>query len=120
MMLTEQVYAQAAVLAGEVDARQQALLKVLCGAAVSSLASRLREGLTPEDCRGDFITAASLHALAALGSAAAEGLVEEFKAGDLTVRQGTAAMDAAARCLQMQAETLMGPYLKDRFAFLGV
>ena len=66
MTLTEQVFAQAALLAGELDGRQTNLLRLLCGASASSLTARLREGLTPEDCKADFIAAASLLALAQL------------------------------------------------------
>lgn len=44
MTLTEQVFAQAALLAGELDGRQTNLLRLLCGASASSLAARLREG----------------------------------------------------------------------------
>ena len=116
MSIGEQVYTQAMMLAGELEGRQADLLNILCGAAAASLAARLREGLTPEDCGADFVTAASLYALAALNGA--ESGMEEFKAGDLTVKRSGA--DAASRCLQGQAERLMGPYLKDRFAFLGV
>ena len=119
MMLKMQVYAQAALLAGELDARQQLLLQTLCAAAVSSLASRLRDGITPEFCGGDFVTAASLYALAAWNQAEA-GTVAEFRAGDLTVKQGTASGDTASLSLMQQAEGLLLPYLKDRFAFMGV
>ena len=120
MMLKEQIFAQAALLAGELDEKQAALLNVLCGGAASSLASRLRDGLTVEDCKADFIAAASLYALSALNSTDVDVQVEEFKAGDLTIRQGAASKDAASRCLQRQAEMIIAPYLKDRFAFLGV
>jgi len=120
MMLSQQVFAQALLLAGELDEKQSQLLQVLCSAAASSLAARLREGITPEDCKADFIAAASLYALAALGDADEQIRVEEFKAGDLTVRQGGEHRDAASRCLQRQAEMMILPYLKDRFSFLGV
>ena len=50
MTLKEQVFAQAALLAGELDCRQQDLLSILCAASTSTLTARLREGLTPEDC----------------------------------------------------------------------
>ena len=120
MMLSEQVYAQALLLAGQLDSRESQLLQVLCAAASSSLASRLRDEMTPEDCKADFIAAASLYALAALGDVKEDIQVEEFRAGDLTIRQGNAGRDAASRCLQRQAEMLILPYLKDRFSFMGV
>jgi hypothetical protein len=119
MTLTEQVFAQAVLLAGELDERQRDLLSLLCIASTSSLTARLRDGLNPEDCRADFVAAASLFALAALNEAEDSDRVEEFKAGDLTVKQG-GSKDAASRCLYNQAELMITPYLKDRFAFLGV
>ena len=119
MTLTEQVYAQAALLAGDLDERQTNLLKLLCGASVSSLTARLREGLTPEDCKADFIAAASLLALAQLNGVDDDALVEEFKAGDLTVKQGSKNRDAASQCLQRQAELMIAPYLKDGVSFRG-
>ena len=50
MMLGEQVFAQAAMLAGELDGRETNLLHVLCAATTSSLTARLKNGLRPEDC----------------------------------------------------------------------
>lgn len=118
MTLREQVFAQAALLAGDLDSRQTDLLNILCAVSTSSLTARLREGLTPDDCKADFVAAASLFALAAMNAVDDESDVAEFKAGDLTVkRNGT---DTASRCLQNQAELMIAPYLKDRFTFVGV
>lgn len=118
MTLKEQVYAQAALLAGELEAQQADILNALCIASTVSLTARLREGLKPDDCRADFVAAASLFALAALNDAMSLGSPEEFSAGDLTVKQGSA--DAASKCLFHQAELMITPYLKDRFSFRGV
>ena len=118
MMMHEQVYAQALLLAGELDSRQQAMLQVLCVAAAEALQRRLRDDVEVEVCRETFLTAASLFALADLRSAGENGLVEEFKAGDLTVKHAGGAVTAAS--LQQRAEKLMKPYLKDHFSFLGV
>ena len=120
MSVIDQVYAQALLLAGKLDERQGQLLQVLCNAAVSSLESRLRDGIAVEDCKADFIAAASLYALASLGSVENTVQVEEFRAGDLTVRQNKSGRDAASNCLQRQADMIILPYLKDRFSFLGV
>ncbi len=120
MTLKEQVYAQALLLTGELEVRKRELLQMLCGAAVISLEARLRDGISPEECKADFIAAASLYALASLGDAEETAQVEEFRAGDLTVRKGGTVRDAASRCLQRQAEMLILPYLKDRFSFTGV
>ncbi len=120
MTLSELIYSQAALLAGELEERQTELLKLLCTVAASSLAARLREGLTPEDCKADFIAAASLYALGALDASSEESDIQEFKAGDLTVKQASTTRDTASRCLQRQADMLIGPYLKDCFSFTGV
>ena len=120
MTLSEQVYAQALLLAGQIDERRTKLLEVLCSAVTSSLAARLRDGITPEDCKADFVAAASLYALASLGDVEETVQVEEFQAGDLTVRQSREGRDAASNCLQRQADMMILPYLKDRFSFLGV
>ena len=118
MTLTEQIFAQALLLAGELEQKQMDLLRILCRGANNSLAGRLREGLTPEDCKADFIAAASLFALSALSVADEKSAVEMFQAGDLSVRRRSG--DAASNCLRNQAELMIAPYLKDRFSFLGV
>ena len=121
MILKDQVFAQAVLLAGEMDVEKMDLLSILCSVSTASLAARLREGLSPEDCREEFVAAASLYALAAMNSVNEETKLQEFKAGDLTIKEGGgAAKDAASRCLEKQAEMVIGPYLKDRFLFAGV
>ena len=116
MTITDQIYAQALVMVGQLSAEQDALLRVLCRAAKSTLAGRLRSGITPEDCRADFIAAGSLFALAALSES--DGSPERFTAGELTVQRSSD--NAAARCLRGQAELILMPYVRDCFAFLGV
>ena len=118
MTLTEQVFAQAALLAGDLEEGRRELLKALCMASAAALTARLRPGLTAQDCRADFVAAASLFALAAMNDAQAGHMPEEFKAGDLTVRCGS--RDAASRVLYNQAELVIMPYLRDRFSFAGV
>ena len=66
MTLKEQVMAQALLLAGDLSDQQTEILDALCCASSTALEARLRDGLTPEDCKADFIAAASLLALAAL------------------------------------------------------
>ena len=118
MTLTEQVFAQACLLAGVLENREQELLRLLCGGAVSSLQSRLRPGLAPEDCRADFVAAASLFALSSMATVSEERGMGEVKIGDVTLkRNGT---DTASKCLHNQAELIIAPYLADRFCFRGV
>lgn len=118
MILYDQVLAQALLLAGELDEKQTNLLRALCTASSVSLAARLREGLSPEDCKADFIAAASLFALAALGSVEDMAQVEQMRIGDVTLQSRS--RDAASNCLKNQAELMILPYLKDRFSFRGV
>ena len=118
MTLTEQVVTQARIMAHELSEENQALLEAVCRATVVSLTARLREHLTPEDCRSDFVMAAGLYALSAMSGISEIAQLEQFTAGDLTLRRSGA--DAAAACLHAQAELLMAPYLKDTFAFQGV
>lgn len=118
MMLTEQVFAQAQVLAGELDERQYYLLRTLCYGTASALAARLREGLTPEDCKADFLAAASLFALASLSSVTDAEQLEQVDIGDMALRRRSG--DAASNCLRNQAELIIAPYLRDGFAFVGV
>ena len=119
MTLRDQVFAQAALLAGQLESGQREILGALCTAATVSLTARLKEGLRPEDCKADFVAAASLYALAALNAATDSGKLEQISAGDLTIRKSGSG-DAASNCLRNQAELMIAPYLKDRFSFLGV
>ena len=118
MTLTEQVHAQALLMSQQNTEEDSAMLEVLCRAAVASLARQLRAGITPEDCKADFVAAASLYALAARSELDEMAQLEQVTAGDITLRKK--GEDAAASCLRYQAELLMAPYLQDRFAFRGV
>ena len=115
MSLKEQVLTHALLLAGDVTEQQSRMLEMLCGAVVSSLQARLREGLTPDDCKADFIVAASL-----MAGVSEEVPVEQISVGDFTVRKGAVRHDAASNCLRNQAEMIISPYLKDRFSFRGI
>ena len=118
MSLTQQIFAQAVMLAGAIEPKQEALLRLLCGSAAAYMGSRLREGIRPEDCKADFVAAASLYALAALSESGENADLESFTAGDVTVRRNNS--NAAARCLRHQADLMISPYSADRFAFRGV
>ena len=118
MGLTEQVYAQALLLAGELSENRKLLLRVLAAAAVTSLSGRMKDGLTAEDCKADFVASASLYALAAVSEIGDGMEMEQVTLGDVTLKRKNG--DTASNCLRNQAELMMYPYLKDRFAFLGV
>ena len=118
MSLNQQVYTQAVLLAGDLTEHQMTMLDALCTAGTAALTARLRDGLTPADCRADFVAAASLMALAALDELDEDRNVEQITAGDLTIRKGSRA--AATNCLRTQAELMMAPYMRDGFLFQGV
>ena len=119
-MMKELTFAQALLLTGELEEKERELLRVLSGAAASALELRLKDGIRPQDCAQDFLAAASLYAVSALEEARESSGLEEFKAGDLTVKTGSANREGAARALFRQAEMLARPYLADSFAFVGV
>ena len=107
MTLNDQVLNQAELLAGEMDER----LRLLCAVAEKQLSRQLRDGVTPEDIREDFVAVASLLAYARWSRGQE---VQEFRAGDLTVKKGRAGNREG------EALSLLGPYLKSDFVFLGV
>jgi len=118
MTLTKQVYAQACLMAQELSEENQAMLEAVCRGAVVSLEGKLRNNLSPEDCLNDFVMAASMYAVAAISEISEKGQLEQFTAGDLTLRKSGSTL--AANCLRTQADMLMAPYVKTSVAFLGV
>lgn len=118
MTLTEQIFTNAVLLIRDCEADMHELLRVLCRSAEVSLRAKLRDGITPEDCLVDFIAAASLYAVAALTETDQVARLDLVSLGDVTLRRSS--KDAASCCLRYQAELMMMPYIKDRFAFMGV
>lgn len=115
--MSEKIFAQALLLCGSLDSRQEALLRMLCECAAASLTARLRDGIRPADCASEFVAAASLYALAAMSESDDAAQIESFTAGDVTVRRSGG---TGARCLRNQAALTIAPYVRDSFAFLGV
>lgn len=118
MSLSEQIYAQALLLTQDAPEKQLPLLEMLCRSAENSLRGKLRDGVSPEDCKADFVASASLYALAAMSELDEVAQLDQVKLGDLTLRRESP--DAAACCLRYQADMMMQPYVKDTFAFMGV
>ena len=117
MSLTEQIYAQTLLLTRDLQDGDEELLELLCRSTEVSLKNKLREGITPEDCKADFVAAASLYALAAASEADEMADFDHIQVGDVTMKRGGT---AAAACLRNQARLMMAPYLMDRFTFRGV
>jgi len=140
MSLTEQVYAQAKLMAKDLGEEAEPILEALCASAVATVKQRLRPSVEPEDCLADFITAAAMYALAALNELGAvrrqeeivegtentegvDGLVGEESRGSKKstekVTVTTLDTENASSCLRCQAELLMRPYFKQPFVFVG-
>lgn len=118
MTLVEQTLAQALLLAGQIDTSQEALLELFCRSAVTHITARLRQGLTPEDCRAAFVAAGALYALAALAETDPVAGMQRMQIGDVTLVPG--GTSAATRCLRKQADLIISPYCVDCFVFQGV
>ena len=117
----EQIPVLAAAIALPTDA-ERPLLAVLCTAAVDGISRKLRPGLTAEDCGDAFLCAAAMTAAAGLISCRGSGDVEQFSAGDVSLRTGGSGDSCqAAAAMRKHAAEMMGPYwADDRFAFAGV
>lgn len=118
MSLTEQVVSQIQFIAPELTEENTELVEIVAYAAVATLQARLRDGVEPEDCLPDFITAAGMHALAALTIVDNWETVADFSAGDVSVRPKS--RQQVVEYLQTQADALIAPYLKIPFVFQGV
>ena len=118
MILTERIVAQAKILIRDLEEGGLPMLELLCRSAEVHLKAKLREGICAEDCMADFVAAAALFAVAAMTELDEITQMEMITVGDLTLRRKST--DAAACCLRYQAELLIGPYMADTFAFVGV
>lgn len=86
-------------------------LETLCAAAEEYWLRRLRPGLGAEDCGGVFPCAAAMTAAADLAAIRQAAGPASFSAGDVSVRERTAAESGTlASCLRRSAERLMAPY----------
>lgn len=92
------------------------ILTALVEAATESLTSRLKEGVTPEDCGRAFPLAVAAVAAKAYEGGLGAGSVSEFTAGAVSLRLEQQAQGAAAAAID-----LLRPWLRDGdFAFRGV
>lgn len=98
------------------------MLEALCAAAEAEVAGRLREGWTPEACMEPYCCAAALLAAAGLLPCREDGDVEQFTAGEVSLRTaGGSGVCGLAATLRRQAAGIMAPYWDDdSFAFMGV
>ena len=116
-MIGEIMMAARAFLNRTLTQDQEEVLTCLCEEAMAVWQGRLREGLTPEDCRGAFVPACAWTALAGLAPALEAGTPapRSFTAGDLSVSMGGSGGDwnRAVYRLKDRAEELMAGYTRD-------
>ncbi len=113
-------YNLALLMTGTLSSREQERLELFCKSAYAIFINRLRSDLTAADCGNEIINATALLALAALAEAGTLSGVEQFTAGDISLKLENGGEFAAANCLRTQAYLLMGPYLQAPIIFMGV
>lgn len=106
---------------GQVGPEEEDVLFRLCQAAECELTGKLKDGVSPEGCRGAFVIAAAWMALAGLCVSRQDGeSITAWSAGDVSIKGRMSAGEQAA-VYTGQAQRLMAPYcVDDDFAFLGV
>ena len=110
MELVQEVAVLACQIHGEPDIR----LEMLCPAVCEQLRTRLRRGVSPEDCRSSFVCAAALMAVSMLETIYSGGL-ESMDAGTLALhfsKEGTPLADLA--------RGILAPWCDDGTAFRSV
>lgn len=116
----ERIY-EIAAHALSVTEDEQTLLDTLCSTVEAELTMRLREGVAPEDCGSVYVFSAALLVVAEMMLLRSANGVEQFSAGEVSVRQSSEKTCAAAAALRRQANSLMAPFCgDDSFAFVGV
>ncbi len=117
-----EVLETAVLFAGEsLSTAEQRVLEGFCTEALAQWSRRLKETVTPEDCRAALIPACAMTALAGFltGREGAAAPVS-FTAGEVSLRQETGGGDRLQR-LREEAARLMAPYVtEERFLFRGV
>lgn len=106
-----------AVALGGIDYDES--LYCICDGVVEELTAQLRPGVAPEDCGEAFILAAAWMALAQRELADADGEMERFTAGEVTIQKGNS--NVRREALLLQARQVIRPWLRDEgFSFRGV
>lgn len=109
------------VIGEELAPLSEELLYEMCMAAHLELFTRLREDVSVDEIREQYVRAASVLAVS-LFVGLEPGQVESFTAGNVTVKRRSAkAAQDNARSLRAQAETMLLGYLQERdFCFRAV
>lgn len=99
---------------------ENVLLEALCHAAETAWVSRLKRGITAEDCGEAFLCAVAFTAAADYMVSRGGDDVASFTAGEISIKKRECG-EAQATALRKAAERLMAPYAAtESFAFKGV
>lgn len=116
----DRIYEMAAEAVSPTPA-EQPVLDTLCTAAETELTAQLREGVTSDSCGTIFIFSAALIAAAEMMMLRSINQVEQFTAGEVSIRSGQGKAAEFAASLRRQAKELMSPFSTDSgFCFMGV
>ncbi len=116
MKLWNEIYQLALAICPDLNEQEQGVLMRLCAAAERVLKSRLRSGLSPQDCGDCFCCAAAWMAVDSLQAGSGVEDIASFTAGNVSVNR----TNRASGSLYQRAMDLMAPYLSSGSAFLGV
>lgn len=119
--MTYLIFEKAKSLLGDADANEVVLMEA-AQAANAELSARLKDGISPEEIRELFISAAGVLTLSAYSQLGDASDISSFKAGDISVsRRGAGAVRSSAQALRQQAENMLFGYIEDRsFGFRAV
>lgn len=113
--MLEDIYSAARDICGTDEGN--GLVERLCLAAYSEFSRRLKDGITPEDCKESFVTACALFASAMYLDTVSAG-EGSYTAGQVSV---SAPGGDGTKALKAQAESMLAPYIADDgFEFIGV
>lgn len=113
--MIEQIVALAIAL-GHIQTEKQTPLMELCALAQDQLRMRLRNGISPDDCKNAFCMGAACLALAQLYTGYQ---TQSFSAGNLTIKQADG--KSISTQWRQQCDQIMAPFLNDtQFSFQGV
>ncbi len=109
-MFKDEIAAAAAKIVGE----SPEMLDGICASVINSLTLRLKDGISPDDIKDVFVTAAALESAKMYEDILGTGAVQSYSAGGISVVKTAGGGKNAA-------ESLLSPYLKDDgFSFLEV
>lgn len=118
--MEEEIFALAQVLM-EVAPSEEERLENLCTVAVTDLTSRLKAGVTAEDCSPAFTLAAAWLALSFLSAGEGVHGVDALSAGEISLQRENSTALERSQGLRRKSDLLMTPYLTDcDFCFMGV